>query len=287
MKKNTLYIVIGILIVIIAAGATYIFLISKEHSNVSNNNVQDSEDKEDINNSDNETEQPETVSDKVELTSIKRVNDTVVEEYEITLNGKSKIAQVVFKLEDCPDCGFTTFEGYFEGLYVASPEYDIELNEDNVKKLFNQNNFQIIGGKDNKNYLLVYSNIEGGTFTDYVYVYNDNLDLISKDSIPEDLNDDMISGFVLKSGNDAVGSVKEKDDFSYGIDNSTNITKNYMFKAENDKLYYLVPALEKINFDVENNYYGKLEERVYYIENDKLYYDIINTYTISSVINLT
>lgn len=55
-------------------------------------------------------------------------------------------------------------------------------------------------------------------------------------------------------------------------------------EKENDKIYFLAPILEQdFAASAALGNYGTLEERVYTIANDKLEYQVLNSYKITEV----
>ena len=155
------------------------------------------------------------------------------------------------------------------------------FNVSSINQLFNEDNFIIIKGTDNKSYLLVQTinNMADNFNTSNLYVYNDELELISENLITEEESPDYSShdGFIIDNfiGNipcDYVGNSPLYERTFKVVDNANEIDKQYT-KIENNQIYFLFP---KIND-------GILEERVYTINNNKLEYTIINTYKFNSV----
>lgn len=156
------------------------------------------------------------------------------------------------------------------------------FNISNINNIFDEGNFTIIKGTDNKSYLLVQIvavDALDGWHTSSLYVYNDELELISKNIITAEESPDYTShdGFIIDNfiGNipcDYVGNSPLYERTFKVVDNANEIDKQYT-KIENNQIYFLFP---KIND-------GILEERVYTINNNKLEYTIINTYKFNSV----
>ena len=91
MKKYIPYIIITILLVIIASGTTYIFMDKKDNKPEikENNNNKPNDDK--VNNNESETKQ-----DGVKLLKTYNLNNKIIEEFEVTLNGKTKTIKATF-----------------------------------------------------------------------------------------------------------------------------------------------------------------------------------------------
>jgi len=190
MKKGEKYIyivLIVILIGVIASGTTYILM-------KDNNKTEVKENKKEQDNKEN-AEKPIVKEDGVKLSKIYDLDDKIIEEFEVTLNGKTKNMKIVYTYkfyagEEYDDIGVTgTFNDIL--LYINNKinerEFDVTykkedlFNKNYIKKNFNENNFQIIKGADNKNYLAIVPNQDvelefGGVIE--LYIFNDDLEQI-------------------------------------------------------------------------------------------------------------
>ena len=93
--------------------------------------------------------------------------------------------------------------------------------------------------------------------------------------------------FIITRTELIVTEVAEKNNISYG--NTFNLKDvdselSYYVKIVDNKIYNLVSLFNEDIIDGSEN--GKLEERVYTINNNKLEYEVINTYTITKTINM-
>lgn len=272
MKKNTvLYIIITILLIIIAVGITYIIM-----------------DKNDINNNPNENnnqvkveeENKEELKDGVTLKDTYQENDTIIQEYEIILNGKKANVQIKFV-----NSYNETFEEYaISGIFDKEEVYGnisqrYNFTIDNINHQFNENNFEIIKGSDNKNYLAVIAN---KAYYDTLYVYNDELELLTK-SFSENGCTGKMDGFIISYAY----NIPEIKDNTIWYEDLWNILPNNIYggnvhvKIEDNEIYDLRPI---IDFESNENY-GVIEERVYTIKDNKFTYKVINTYEILNVLN--
>ncbi len=293
MKKTEkyIYLVLGIiLIVVIACGITYMI--------ATNNNK--TEPKEELNNNSNneqDVEEP-VLKDSVTLKNTYQEDNTIIQEYEIVLNNKvndinikynyqsdeaynNDIHEIIGNLND----NKLVVMGYNNNLGEEKYTKESIFNEKNIENIFNEENFSIIKGRDNKSYLLVQTiDIDAldGYSRSNLYLYNDNLELISKNIISQKESPDYTSydGFII---NNFIGNIPcEYKDHSPLYERTfkkvSTIDGNEQYtKVENNQIYFLFP---KIN---TNGSGGTLEERVYTINNNKLEYKVINTYKFNSV----
>ncbi len=160
------------------------------------------------------------------------------------------------------------------------------FNISNINNIFDESNFTIIKGTDNKSYLLVQNvavDALDGFNTSSLYIYNDELELISKNIITAEESPDYTShdGFIIDNfiGNIPCDYVNSSPlyDRTFKIIDDTNVETEQYTKIENNQIYFLFP---KIN---ENYSGGIIEERVYIINNNKLEYTVVNTYEFNGV----
>lgn len=289
--ERYIYLVIIIVLVgVIASGVTYIVMKSDDSNNVNdtandNNNVNNKEE--------------EKITDGIKLLKTYNSNDKIIEEFEVVLNGISKTIKIEFsseKFDDNEDFLFpyrTTGKMGTKEVFIVDSE-NKDFKAESIKKNFNEQNFIIIKGKDNKNYLLMIVIDKRFDVLDTVelLVFNDKFEIISKNLISENDSPDMEAhdGFVINNYNGNIpcefnnnhNPLYSRSIATY-IEDGFNITRQFA-KIENDKIYFLYPKINKTidGFPDENNF-GNLEERVYTISNNKLEYKIINTYKITGL----
>ena len=188
-----------LIIVFIVLGIEGYFLYSNYQNNEVNNktnidnetNNKDNIPKEDVDKENNSN--PSNLQDGVKLIETKEENDKIVQEYEIVLNGKINNLKLYFELEKNEyfyqiSSVFNNINFYDFGKY--NPEFDEAetlsseeaFQTDYIKQYFNEDNFIIIKGEDNKNYLAIYNYVsEAERYGDtYLYIYNDNLELLNQ-----------------------------------------------------------------------------------------------------------
>lgn len=282
MKKSEkyIYIILAVILVgILFAGTTYILIKSKDNKTEIKEN----------NNKPNNNEEP-TKKDGVKLLKTYNLNDKIIEEFEITLNGKTKIMNVNFIIPD-KEVEDPTIEGTFNDIYFYGKAFSKEEVKENfnisfIKNIFNENNFEFIKGTDNKSYLLVIG-------TSYwnekeLYVLNDDFVDISKNI--RDTADAEVSGYTgfnITYFNNHVNKIEDnsrwyKNTFKIKIEDFMEEVKgNIHIKVEDNKIYFLNPIFEYVNA----SNLGYLEERVYTINNNKLSYKVINKYQITEISN--
>lgn len=287
MKKNIiLYIIITILLIVIAVGITYIIMDKKNNEEVK-----------EPSNPNNDSNNEVTLKDNINLKKTYTSNEFIIEEFEITLNNKVNTIKIIYdyKADEAYNNDIHEITGKFNDvelvgrgyINLGEEEYTKEntFNEKNIKSIFNEENFSIIKGRDNKSYLLVQTvDVEAldGYSRSNLYVYNDNLELISKNIISQKESPDYTSydGFII---NNFIGNIpcEYKDNsplYERTFKKVSEIDGNEQYtKVENNQIYFLFP---KINADYTG---GTVEERIYTINNNKLEYKVINTYEFNSI----
>lgn len=229
-------------------------------------------------------------NDRIKLTSISEESNKIIEEFRIKLNGKSKTINVEFTKENYEDMDAYIIGGHLGDKPVLFTDFILNeegniFTKEKINELFNENNFRIIKGADNKDYLLVVSNRVND---DKLYIFNDNLELLNNESV-DDYNpycDNDCGGFMITTYSNTPCVFENNENPWY--ENYFNITEsmlgegdiNYSLKIENNKIYYLAAVIE----DYTN---AKLEERVYTINNNQLTYEVINTYNATQVCQQT
>lgn len=276
MKKNISYIIIVLLVALLASGITYAVMKGKNDNNSKNESPKEEE----------------KTKDGVKLLDINSSNNQIKEKFELTLNGKKKDFEVLFEKKDYSDRYI--FEGSFGDIILVNNLYfndEMKFDVDNIKKLFNENNLELIKGNDNKNYLLTttYLTDESSAIANLL-VFNDELKLISRGIVDEEENPEFKSdGFtIVGSGIGDVPCEFENGNVLYPVTFKTDYVEpqyGQFLKILDNKIYYLYPKLER-NEDYTITG-GTLEERVYEINNDKFDYKVINKYKITQVCNQT
>ncbi len=278
LEKYILIVISFILVVFLASGTTYLIMDNKNknNDNINNNdNVnQDNKEKEDV-----------ILSDGIKLKDIKKIGDKVTENFEIVLNGKKKDFLVEFKYEKDEQFNSEYIIGTFNN-YVVELDYhpmeegnkDALLTTSNIKNIFNVNDFKIIKGNDNKNYLLV---ISKGYVDNVAFIFNDNLENIATDI--EDIYDRAINLQNEASKNGFMITTFYNTPCDDGLDkiwykNAFNIKDktDFALKIDNNKIYYLATIKRD-----DNTYH--LEERAYTINNNKLSYTVLNDYSVTNI----
>ena len=287
MKRAEKYIylvLVIILIVVIACSITYIV--------ATNNNKTETKEEPNNNQEENNNEDEQVLKDSVTLKNTYQEGNNIIQEYEVILN--NKVNNVIVKYNYQSDAAYNNdiheIIGTFNNTEIVRRGY-ININQieytkentfniSNINNIFDEGNFTIIKGTDNKNYLLVQIvavDALDGWHTSSLYVYND--ELISKNIITAEESPDYTShdGFIIDNfiGNipcDYVGN-SPLYERTFKVVDDTNVETEQYTKIENNQIYFLFP---KIND-------GILEERVYTINNNKLEYTIINTYKFNSV----
>lgn len=274
MKKY--YILIVVLCLIIIGEVVVIFLNSNQEVKPEDSNIHIPKEEENVN-----------VDDSVTLKETRVENDSIIQEYSVVLNGKENMLIMRYNFEppieengnyEIIRGSFNTNTLYYKEEPINSNLYN-DFNVERINNSFNEDNFRLIKGSDNKNYLLV---IVYNFYSRYLnngvdlYIFNDDLELVHGEL--NNYTGCESSVMTIKSG---VTSLILEDDTSpwytdvYQIcDSEDNCQINV--KIENNQIYYLMPVLD---YHLENGY-GLLEERVYTINNNELEYEVINTYTI-------
>lgn len=283
MEKHIPYIIITILLVIIASGVTYIVMDKQNDKTEVNDNKP----------SNKENNTNEIKEDGVKLTTIKEENDKIVETFEIVLNNKKSNVEIEYEYNFIKDYLGHKVIGKFNNNILFNIEYininnqgytkSNTFNVDNIKSVFNENNFNIIKGTDNKNYLLIQTMWDGMDIfnTSELYVYNENLELISNNIIAENESPDYEShnGFIIDNFSGNIPCEYENNSPLYvrtfkKVNNE--IDDRQYTKIENNQIYFLFPK-------ITDEHSGILEERIYTIKDSKLTYKVGKTYKFNSI----
>lgn len=252
-------------------------------------------------------EEEKIISDGVKLKDVKNVEDKILQTFEVSLNGKIKEFNIVYSYQTGPvgnrNACYDLVIGEANGveLYNHSSEYEADtfkicgINESKksenftiskIEEAFDTKQFEIIKGTDNKNYLIVYNVVDYPVYGHRARVYNEDLELISNNAIKDSYGEEeQKSYFTTDYKYD--GKIFAADMYSYAIDkkdiswfNDSKCSNNCeaTFKVEDNKIYYL--SLNLTNKIGEQS--GYIEERIYTINNNKLEYETLNKYNVSS-----
>ncbi len=231
----------------------------------------------------------EQLEDKVKLVDTKKENDKIVQEYEIVLNGKKNTMNLEFNYNEYEDHIMFRTDREIDGnykdynFYSSYVESINEFTEEKVNEDFNENNFYIIRGEDQKNYLLILDDVA----TDYGdnlngYLFNDKLELITKNLNNSPYNVSNPNAFnILMADNVPCKFASDVDPlYKKAFNRKTFAQDGFFMKIENNKIYYLIPIFDENSLATDT---GILEERVYTIKDNKLSYEVINTYQITGI----
>lgn len=289
MKKVEKYIYIVIALILVAAissGVTYILIKSNnaEQNQTPNNDKPLEED----------NQPTENLKSGFKLLSTDKVNDTIIQKYELILNSKKQEIDIKYTYEYHE--ANEDEEAYEEiiGKINNTPVYyntnilkDSDLKkqtftENNINKEFNTNNFQLIQGTDNIDYFTIRTNNMNGMYvapTNGLYIFNDKLENLTN-NFPSYDGCTTANYMIIEGGPTGLELENEnawyKD--TYGLCKSNENWCHIGVKIENDKIYYLYPKVDFAN--MTDTYYGYIEEREYTINNNKLEYKTLNTYKI-------
>ncbi len=299
MRKSEkyIYLILGLLLGGFLAGGI-IFAISNNKDKTPEVKVEEKVD---------QKEEEKIISDGVKLKDVKNVEDKILQTFEVSLNGKIKEFNIVYSYQTGPvgnrNACYDLVIGEANGveLYNHSSEYEADtfkicgINESKksenftiskIEEAFDTKQFEIIKGTDNKNYLIVYNVVDYPVYGHRARVYNEDLELISNNAIKDSYGEEeQKSYFTTDYKYD--GEIFTADMYSYAIDkkdiswfNDSKCSNNCeaTFKVEDNKIYYL--SLNLTNKIGEQS--GYIEERIYTINNNKLEYETLNKYNVSS-----
>ena len=255
MKNRVLIGIIIVLVGVIVAEGVYLFT-NKEDEKENNSSINIPKEEEE----ENESNDDETSEDYVKLVDTREEDNQVIQEYEMVLNGEYQEFEIVFE-----NVGNTVVEvnanlANIQVYWALSHFLNKEFNLDTINKEFNENNFLIMKGID-KNYLIVISEIYSENGTDISYeILNSQLEPIGHLIVYYGSQ-----GLILESEISVGYENSYQDLFEIEINNATFIRS----KIEDNKIYHYYYNCDYV-----------LEERVYTINNDKLEYEVINTYQV-------
>ena len=269
MKKNegVIYIVLFTLLLGVVIGVFSLAIIR-----LKDNSKKETKD----NNTKTEEKNNPKIEDGVKLSNIYKTGNNIIEEFEITLNGNIKKVNVTYTATLMP-----TVEGEDAQAELSVKSnldllndivvYDVYFSEDftieQIKRDFNESNFVIIKGTDNKNYLAIFSltSSTSGNGID-VKIVNDEYKEIGNFIYIHDFH-----GFEIENNQ----NIWYPDSLNKGWQIGTY--GQYRIKIVDNEIYYL-----DISVDQKTNT-GKVEEKVYTINNNKLTSKTINTYKITEI----
>lgn len=214
-------------------------------------------------------------------------SDKIIEEYDISLNGKINTVKVAFTHSSREDIGCTVHLvlGYIGDTIIYAREYvgsklgkNEVFNKDIIKKTFNVINFDTIKGQDDKTYLIVYDISNNVAYENKMMVYDDNMKLLTKDLFAKTYDHINRYGFNMQYFYD---SPCERTGLPLYVNTTPFYSENGMsfVKKEDDKIYFLAMEID----ESKEGRPGKLEERVYTVKDDKLEYKVLNTYDIPEI----
>ena len=284
MKKIEKYIYLVLALIVLAMiVSSIIFIVT-----LNNQNKQTMEAEE--NNQSNNEEV--TLEDSIKLNRTYKLDDLIIEEFTITLNNKISTFKIEYQYNHEEDDNYLIINGNFKEDQLITLAYtkDEESNytkediftTENIETNFNEDNFSIIKGTDNKSYLLIQTRTDNSFDSSELYVYNDELKLISANIITAEESPDYFShnGFIIDNfyGNIPCEFNNSNPLYKRTLKKVNEFSSDYQYvKIENNKIYFLYP---KIKEDLSS---GILEERIYTINNNNLEYETGNTYTFNSV----
>lgn len=279
MKKIEKYIYIILIIILVGViASTTTYILTKD------NKTEEKENK--------PIEKEPAKVDGVKLSKVYNLDDKIIEEFEVTLNGKTTSIKLPFVHEVSEGDNFMEVHNitatlnsnnlYHHEIYNYTEKEENKFDINNIKNRFNEKNFIIIRGTDNKNYLAVIPYINTDYENTELFLFNDNLEQIKGNFNLYGIcgsNDNMIilsrtTHYILE--NDITPNYKNNFNVDIPIPNGFS-NNNLNIKIENNNIYYLAPILRE---QLEEGDMGTLEERVYTINNNKLEYKIINKYKI-------
>lgn len=275
MKKIWIYVLVGVLSFGIGVGVAFAVLnrpvVKESESSENDSTIKDND------------QTNKVVEDKVVLKDIKKVGNNIVEEFEVNMNEKTQILEVSFEYNKVSYDDNVSYVYELTGKFRDINFYDftfykdVEFDVEAIKKRFNENNFSLIKGTDDKTYLgIVYLS----DYDNKLYVFDDVLNNIVdltenrdyvKDAFP------ITRACVIPADKD-IKFYENTFDVNISLENSYN---KYIFtKVEDNRIYNLalVDKSQPNSLDV-----WALETRVYTINNGKLEYVVKEKRDLSEV----
>lgn len=232
----------------------------------------------------------EEENSSIKLNSIKTETDKIVQKFDVDINGKKNIFEIEY---------FSRDDGSDVQILGRIPESEIEwpingtdqeindflsdnFNETRVHDYVTENDFKFLKGEDGKTYLLFVfkTNHYMGGYADYLYIYNENLKLVTGDVNYNGCSND--EAFTIRTHSSGIYSEEEPGKSGYkdtenflGYRNDKDSYLN--LKIEGNRIYYLKALVNYFSVDDE---LGTIEERIYTIKDDKLEYTVKNEFVI-------
>ncbi len=275
MKNKVLIGIIIILVGVIAFEGVYIFINwNEEEPDKSYINIPKEEEEE------NESNDDETSEDYVKLVDTREDDNQVIQEYEMVLNGEKQEFEIAFESAYNTESGYDfEIEAFLNNSKVYGDSGEVisanNFNIESINTIFNEHNFQFIKGEDNRNYLVLtcYYFYPSGASVNYKVLISD---------LSQEYSFSLINGgssYTLENDiwyDNPIYFDREQysflDENGYFLLDLLNQSTEIFTKIEDDKIYTL-------NYEGDCTE-GKLEERVYTLNNNKLEYEVINQYKI-------
>lgn len=271
MKNGVLISVIVLLMGVIGFEVYYVFNHPKEKKQENSyiNIPKEQGDKEDDLPLENNQDE---VEDYVKLVNVRDEESKVIQEYEMVLNGKKKEFMIEFVIDEVyindgerePNgdywlIGAMEDEVVYSEILSQEEVKSNKIDKDSINNAFSERNFTIFEGNDKK-YLIIadYGSEYFGRFMSYS-IYNDDLKIIDSLSLYVGDSQSILNDLGFPCYDSIYADIYDLDITSY----------SFRTKIEGSKIYNLY-----YNYDQE----PILEERVYTINNDKLTYEVVNTY---------
>lgn len=231
----------------------------------------------------------------VTLVSTEEIDDSFVQTYHVVINGLEKTLEIEFLYRDNTSLDQQSLTGEYSGatLYAYYEDYETDasgFDENMIASSFNEGNFSFIQGVDGESYLIIHTNIydDGAGEEDKLYILNENLEFVSNDLV--DYTGSESQGMSIMSTYTTY--TLENDEYPWYTDSfnacSSPSNCHINVRIEDNRIYYLVPVLNEVSENTEEETQdGELEERVYTIDDGVLSYEVIKRYTITGVSGLT
>lgn len=231
----------------------------------------------------------------VTLVSTEEIDDSFVQTYHVVINGLEKTLEIEFLYRDNTSLDQQSLTGEYSGVtfYAYYEDYETDasgFDENMIASSFNEGNFSFIQGVDGESYLIIHTNIydDGAGEEDKLYILNENLEFVSNDLV--DYTGSESQGMSIMSTYTTY--TLENDEYPWYTDSfnacSSPSNCHINVRIEDNRIYYLVPVLNEVSENTEEETQdGELEERVYTIDDGVLSYEVIKRYTITGVSGLT
>lgn len=231
----------------------------------------------------------------VTLVSTEEIDDSFVQTYHVVINGLEKTLEIEFLYRDNTSLDQQSLTGEYSGVtfYAYYEDYETDasgFDENMIASSFNEGNFSFIQGVDGESYLIIHTNIydDGAGEEDKLYILNENLEFVSNDLV--DYTGSESQGMSIMSTYTTY--TLENDEYPWYTDSfnacSSPSNCHINVRIEDNRIYYLVPVLNEVSENTEEETQdGELEERVYTIDDGVLSYEAIKRYTITGVSGLT